>query len=154
METRTFYGTALKSGTGFQVWINKMVVRDLEIEKGDQLMLIVTKTGKKGRSRPDAKFPDQTETAAEAPRATPKNTEPEVPEQKSGPTPTPINYTKIDDLTKGQILAKIKKESWNLVISQASTGDDYDKEDFLNDPDIALAIKAQKDRERRAKARS
>lgn len=57
MDSRTFYANAIKSGAGISVHIASVAVRDLEVEPGDQLQIIVLKTGKKGRRRPDAKFP-------------------------------------------------------------------------------------------------
>ena len=63
MDSRTYYASALKSGNRIQITVASVAVRDLQIEPGDQLQIIVSKTGKKGMSRPDSKFPTKTEEA-------------------------------------------------------------------------------------------
>jgi len=113
---RIFYTTALKSGGGIHVNVTKMAVRDLEIVPGDQLKVTVEKTGKEGRRRPDAKFPQM-----KKPTETPK---PKLPEKakETETVPSEIIAQAFEMRRKGTSIEEIDAKI------QSST--DYSLEEF------------------------
>ena len=124
MDSRTFYSTALKSGNSMQITVSTVAVRDLEINPGDQIEVTVRKTGKQGRRRPDAKFPEKTQKTVEEPKS------------------EPVQYPegKIDAETKSNFLNLLKRKGINETLDIATSQSEYKKEEFLSDPDIKKAI--------------
>lgn len=136
---RIFYANALKSGNSVHLNVSTTAIRDLEITPGDQLKVTLEKTGIKGRTRPDAKFPQMNNKPKERPVSV------QVPSTKRPqPTPVPTKRDVIDPEIKAQILGRLKKDPASLVISQVIGETDYSEADLRNDKDIAKAIDRQK----------